>query len=89
MYQMVIKYPKDPPKFTQIGILGSKTNHLATLFGLAEASRVEEMPGSLNHFSVFQDTLRSSAQRKFSPLFNIAACDFKQEILVRFLTAEN
>jgi hypothetical protein len=34
--QMVIKYTKifhlqDPPKFTQIGIFGLKTNHLATL----------------------------------------------------------
>jgi hypothetical protein len=38
IFQMVIKYTKifplqDPTNFTQIGIFGLKTNHLATLVG--------------------------------------------------------
>jgi hypothetical protein len=35
----------DPPKFTQIGILGLKTNHLATLL------YTEEQPGVKNDCS--------------------------------------
>jgi hypothetical protein len=45
-YQMAVKRPnghekhqqlqlQDPPKFTQTGILGLKTNHLATLISIA------------------------------------------------------
>jgi hypothetical protein len=30
-----------PPKYTQIGIFGTKTNHLATLIGTGQAGRIE------------------------------------------------
>jgi hypothetical protein len=33
IFQMAIKYVNNfPPQFTQIGIFGSKINHLATLY---------------------------------------------------------
>jgi hypothetical protein len=33
---------QDPPKFTQIGIFGLKTNHLATLLGCARCVGLEK-----------------------------------------------